>query len=246
MTDQLDISQLTIVDSPDPKAFAHTVDISRVVMSPDGFAFDANIPPSWMTHVPGWGDLDKGGTDPGNLLFTVWLGVPLNGQWYAAGFIQKFDFTPTGAPILAIAPDKGINNFQANWAYDGRWAPMNSYTPHVGDTIALMLTAGNARGAAAGGVKAERSQIVLIQIPDGGVGEFRVQSVQPPAPPAPPVDPAPVVPPVPPSDGLAAVLARLDRIEAAIGALKFPDYETHLPVHAYVSSLDIVLKPKVG
>lgn len=176
MNDMLDLNTVNIVDSPDFKSYKKTVDLTRVVMTSGGFQFESTMPPTWMTHVPGWGKDDPNGdpNDPGDLLYTVCIGAFIKGQWYLAGFIQKFDNSPTGAAIMSpSATDPDVIAWKKDWAYDNRWNPLNFWTPTAGDLIAVMLVAGNGRGASAGGIKPERSNIQVIQLPTNGIADFR-------------------------------------------------------------------------
>ena len=70
--------------------------------------------------------------------------------------------TEYGAPILPASCG------WSNWAYGGRWGPMASYNPQPGDQVGFFVTAGNARGD--GGVTSvrERSNVVLVTLPDSG------------------------------------------------------------------------------
>jgi hypothetical protein len=223
--DQLSLDDIAFVNqAADFRSYARTVDISRVVMSSQGFQFDADITPSWMTHVPGWGKDDPKGdpNDPGDLLYTICVGIHNEAGWWMSGFVQKYDFTPSGAPILAIDEKKQINNWQANWAYDARWSPMDVYAPKAGDTIALMLVAGNGR-AGAGGQNPQRSNVVLVTIPSNGIGDFRFGAVGESVPPVvSPPEPPPVV--IVPTDSteelLTSILQAVHRVEDKIDALK--------------------------
>jgi hypothetical protein len=138
--------------------------------------FDTYPPDSWDYHMPGWGDLDKGGTDPGNVRYTVWAVIEIDGQLHAAGFIQMWKGrTSTGAPPLS--------GWQ-NWAYDtGRWGKrmhkhrhpatvMVNYQPKPGDQFGLLVSAGNARGESGVTSVRERSNMVVFPLPEGDMGDF--------------------------------------------------------------------------
>ena len=117
------------------------------------FAFDAqNFWPDW-TSPTGFGPLQ----------YTVWAVIHNAGEWETSGFVQMWKGRPsTGAPIMPASC--GWNN----WAYGGRWGPMASYNPQAGDQVGFFVTAGNARGE--GGVTSvrERSNVVLVTLPDSG------------------------------------------------------------------------------
>jgi len=211
MEDMVPIGDIDFIGDINPLMFLKNVEVKGVEMLPTGISFAVEIPQGWVTHVPGWGFPDDSTApreDPGNLLFTVWAGFFIEDRWRASGFIQKFDMSAAGNNIMAIAPDKGINNWQANWAYDGRWGLLANHQPVAGEFMLLFLTAGNGRFSTNGGIKAERSNIVLVQIAEDGLGVFPFSSAPPvPLPPTPP-DPTVL------TKGEQAILGALDQLDS--------------------------------
>lgn len=145
----------------------------------------------------------------GGVQYTVWAVVEINGQWYASGYIQMWQGRPnTGSPPLKFGQD---------WAYDGRWGPPAGYMPNPGDRMGFFLSAGDARGV--GGVTSvrERTNVVVIGLPEGDMGNFDF-TAPPPTPvpipvpiptPTPTPTPVPVPVPQPPDSSLSAQIAAL-------------------------------------
>jgi hypothetical protein len=72
----------------------------------------------------------------------------------------------TGAPIIA---------HWNNWAYDGRWGPLDYHTgywPKVGEQMAFFVSAGNARGVTTVTSRRERTNVVVVPLPAGDNGSF--------------------------------------------------------------------------
>jgi len=179
MHDAIDLSTVTIHNAPaDIKDWPITVAIERLELKrPDGITIGAGIPLTWDYHVPGWGNPAAG--DDGNVLYTVWAIVKVNGQWHGSGFIQMWKGRPsTGAPILSE---------WRNWAYArDRWGEMVDYAPQVGDAIGILVSAGSARNEHSVTSVRERSNVVTIQLPATETGVFTFTSqgeaTPPPAP----------------------------------------------------------------
>src|SRR5262249_24912120 len=93
------------------------------------------------------------------------------GQWNAAGIIQMWRGRPsTGAPILT--------DFAKNWIYDSRWGPGWGHQPVVGEQMGLFVTAGNARGVGTVTSVRERSNVGLIALTAGDMGDFAFPSTR--------------------------------------------------------------------
>jgi len=184
--DAIDLSTVEIHNSPtDLATWPATVPITQLTMSPTaGLTFAADVPLSWDYHVPGWGNPTAG--DDGNILYTVWPIVQVDGRWHGSGIIQMWKRRPaTGAPILTE---------WRNWAYArDRWGAMVDYVPKVGDEIGFLLTAGNARNERGVTSKRERTNVVTVRLPAGDSGIFRFLTdgsggvSEPPPPPPPPL-----------------------------------------------------------
>ena len=161
--DQMDLSQAAVYNSPnDVASWPVTTAITELHMRPNGvypsgisLVFSAQQ--TWPDYLPpGWS---------GPLQFTVWAVVNVNGQWCTSGFIQMWrGRASTGAPILS--------DFATNWAYDGRWGPMNHYQPRVGEQMGFFVTAGDARGVGAVTSVRERSNVVVVNLPANDNGDF--------------------------------------------------------------------------
>ena len=192
IADAIDLATVQIHNSPrDLAEWTPTVAITQLTMHPGaGLSFLADVPLTWDYHIPGWGNPTAG--DDGNILYTVWALVQINGRWHGSGFIQMWKGRPsTGAPILTE---------WRNWAYArDRWGEMVDYVPKVGDEIGFVLSAGNARKERAVTSRRERSNVIAVRLPanDAGVFRFGEHAVAPPAssPASPPASPpAPEVP----------------------------------------------------
>ena len=187
--DMIDASSVRVVNSfPDAMSWPITVGITGIDLK-EG----RGVVPM-VKGLERWPDFRKPGWD-GDLRFTLWAGFKIDGQWFMSGFMQFWkDRRDTGAHPLEIDPAKGINQWQANWAYGG-WGPLDSYVPTQGTLMALMVTHGDARFAGQREL-AERSQIVTVPLNPTGSWAFLESDDQPQPQPA----PAPV--PGPPSDGM--------------------------------------------
>jgi hypothetical protein len=163
-----------------------------------GFSFQSTpdrcpndfIPPTPVNGVP-W---------RGPIKYTVFAGFNLGGQVHLGGFVQMWpDRKSTGAPVLTD------NNWQRNWAYDGRWGPLGGVIPQAGQTLYLLLVCGNGRtGQVPETAVRERSNLIAIPLPASGSGAWDFSI-------APPVVPPPVTPPVtPPSVDLSGLATKAD------------------------------------
>ena len=66
------------------------------------------------------------------------------------------------------------SEFALNWFYNPiRWAPMTFNQPAVGDLIGFFVTAGDTRGFNGHTKVQERSNVVLIPMPDDGGAFYR-------------------------------------------------------------------------
>lgn len=148
---------------PDVASWAVTTEITRIEMRDSsagdaaGLSFRFSARDSWPDYTPpGW---------DGPIQYTVWPVVNVGGRWYTSGIIQMWrDRTATGAPLLT--------DFAINWVYDGRWGPMEGHDPVVGEQMGFFVTAGNARGIGEVTSVRERSNVVVVQLPAGDVGDF--------------------------------------------------------------------------
>lgn len=166
MRDMVDVTSLVFHSSPDPKLFHPKVALKSITFDPTlGISYRIE-PDNWPDYLPpNW---------QGPIHCTLWAGFMVDNRPHVAGFIQfhRGDNPKiwTGAPILQ--KDIATNKLQwnVNWAFDNRWAPLNSYTPVAGNKMILFLTAGNARKGSAGFEPditsvAERTNIVVVDLP---------------------------------------------------------------------------------
>jgi hypothetical protein len=154
--DQMNLAEATVYNSPaDVASWPITTRITRLDMlgCNGGIAMTFAAQNTWPNYTPpGW---------DGPLQYTVWAVANVNGHWNTSGFIQFWRGREnTGAPILPLSC-----GFPVNWAYDGRWGPMNGYRPSVGERMGFFVTAGDARNV--GGVTSlrERSNVVVVDLP---------------------------------------------------------------------------------
>lgn len=191
MEDMVPFNQVEWVGVPRGfESYTKVSDITAIHMRPGhnnglSFEFDrSQFPPAF--RPVGW---------DGNLQYTVCGGFFINGRWIASGFIQMWEDRPsTGAPILAQWGD---------WAYDrNRWGDLAGYRPKAGDKMLLMIAAGNARNGSQGDgaytLVPHRTNIVLVDLPEGDFGDFSFSGAVTPPVPTEPKDPN--FPPSPPVD----------------------------------------------
>ena len=159
--DQMNLGLATVYNSPrDVASWPITTRITRLEMvgCNGGLAMTFDAQNTWPDYTPpGW---------DGPLQYTVWAVVNVNGQWTTAGYIQFWRGREnTGAPILPLSC-----GFPVNWAYDGRWGPMNGYRPSVGEAMGFFVTAGDGRNTDGVTSLRERSNVVVVPLPpDYGV-----------------------------------------------------------------------------
>lgn len=161
--DAMNLNLASVYNSPpDIASWPATGTITNLTMSNStGLSFQFSTQNSWPDVIP------PGFTGP--LEYTVWAVVNVGGSWNTSGFIQMWrGRASTGAPILA--------EFAINWAYDGRWGPMNHYQPSAGEQMGFFLSAGNARGQTTVSSVRERTNVVLVSLPAGDSGVFSFSS----------------------------------------------------------------------
>ncbi len=194
--DQIDPSSIRVVNSfGNFPIWEHTVNILSVELRPGrGVVVNCSDTSNWPDY-----HLDN---DPaaGLARYTLCAGFQINGQWVMSGFFEYWAHegrirTDSGAHPLEIAPDKGINQWQANWVYSNSWSPLSEHVPVPGEPMAIMLVAGDARMSKTR-TKNERSQIVTVPLQLDGIWTFGIEDPIPVPEPVP--EPVPVpLPPVP-------------------------------------------------
>jgi hypothetical protein len=115
------------------------------------------------TRQEAWPDVRPPGWD-GPLLYTLWIVLKINGQWYTSGCIQYWrGLWENGGPVA---------QYGQNWYYDpARWGPMAGYQPSPGEQVGFFITAGDARNNGVSILK-ERSNVVVVPFPSGGGQRF--------------------------------------------------------------------------
>lgn len=196
--DAIDLRSALVVNSPRTIAdWRVTRTITQIEMRPTSagpdlkglsFTFDPPLPDSWK-----WSSNPANPAD--NFQYTVWPVVGIEGRWVTSGIINMWKGkVATGGPLL--------EDFAKNWVYDSRWGPMAHHQPSVGEAMGFFVSAGNARGvderSPGGGVTSvrERSNVVLIHVPENDTGVFTFAESAPPAETEPEPPPVVVTPPV--------------------------------------------------
>jgi hypothetical protein len=149
--------QATILDSPDNFAFfAETAKITTLVMGPTGISVDFT-----KKHGPDrWPDIYPPGFD-GPIQYCLGMAWKIDGHWYASAPIEMWNERPEGG-----GPP---GEYALNWFYNpARWAPMTFHQPQPGETIGFFVVAGDVRGFNSNQKYQERSNVVLVPMPDGG------------------------------------------------------------------------------
>jgi hypothetical protein len=124
---------------------------------PSGAHVESTKQNSWPDVVPpGWS---------GNLQYTLWIVLNINGQWRASGCIEYWrGLYENGGPVT---------NYAQDWYYDPiRWGPMAGHQPAPGEQVGFFITAGDARNNGPYAVK-ERSNVVIVSFPNSGGQSFR-------------------------------------------------------------------------
>lgn len=157
-TDMINLNTVIVENSPpDIATWAQTATITRIDWQSTGVFVD-------FTKRDGagrWPDVIPAGFT-GPIEYTLWLFLKIGGQWYGSGVIQFWNgLDRNGGPPSGVA---------INWFYDSRWGPMQGYQPAPGESVGMMVSAGNARGETGVSSVKERSQVVLIPFPtDAGL-----------------------------------------------------------------------------
>src|SRR3954451_16304446 len=151
------LQQATILDSPDNFAFfTETAKITTLVMGPSGINVDftkKNGPDRWPDITPpGFA---------GQIQYCLGMAWKIDGRWYASAPIEMWnDRLEGGGPP---------QDYALNWFYNpSRWAPMTVHEPSPGGTIGFFVGAGDVRGFNSNQKYQERSNVVMVPMPDGG------------------------------------------------------------------------------
>ena len=155
------LQQATILDSPDNFAFfTETAKITTLVMGPSGINVDFT-----KKHGPDrWPDILPPGFS-GYIQYCLGMAWKIDGRWYASAPIEMWNDRPEGG-----GPPQ---DYALNWFYNpARWAPMTFHQPAPGETIGFFVVAGDTRGFNSNQKYQERSNVVMIPMPDSGGATF--------------------------------------------------------------------------
>ncbi len=164
LTHGFDLSTATVYNSPaDIASWPATGTISAVSMFPGVGVYvtcsKVSAPNSAPPPLPGLWPQPSTGESAG-IQYTLWMVVKISGTWYTSGFILMWVGRPgTGSQPIG-------NEFATLWAYDTRWGAMNGYSPAPGTQVGFFLSAGAARGFTDVNTVRERSEVVLLNLPD--------------------------------------------------------------------------------
>src|SRR3954471_1931243 len=151
------IQQATILDSPDNFAFfTETAKITTLIMGPSGI----NVDFTKKNGSDRWPDIFPRGFS-GPIQYCLGMAWNIDGHWYASAPIEMWnDRAEGGGP-----PD----DYALNWFYNpARWSPMTFHQPSPGETIGFFVVAGDVRGFNSNQKFQERSNVVMVPMPDGG------------------------------------------------------------------------------
>ncbi len=180
MSDVIDVSRITILNSPDVRAWPVTTRLTRLELRTTGVHVEFDKQATWP-DVP----FDRPG-EP--LQYTLWLLLQIAGAWYASGILQFWRGLEASGGDVTFE-----NQIARNWVYDARWGPMKGHQPSAGELVGFMVSAGNARGVDQHLV-AERSTVVVVAFPGSTPVVYppfvweEDAPAPPPPPPPPPVD----------------------------------------------------------
>jgi len=151
------LQQATILDSPDNFAFfTETAKITTLVMGPSGI----NVDFTKKNGSDRWPDIFPPGFS-GPIQYCLGMAWNIDGHWYASAPIEMWnDRLEGGGPP---------QDYALNWFYNPqRWAPMTFHQPSPGETIGFFVVAGDVRGFNSNQKYQERSNVVMVPMPDGG------------------------------------------------------------------------------
>lgn len=232
VTDAIDLSTVQIHNSHDVRGWPITATLSQLQFRPTG----VHVEHSKRNGDGCWPNFRPAGWD-GDLQYTLWIFLNLNGQWHGCGGIQFWQSCDQNGG----APEK----FAQDWYYDvNRWGPMTGHQPVPGERVGFMVSAGDSRGEGMHPVS-ERSQVIAIGFPNSGdVWDLPVVVDPPvPEPPAPiPDPPTPIPVPSPPTpslppNSLATILTGILSAFQSINA-KLDRCATHADVVALQAELE--------
>lgn len=207
------------VNGVDITDWPETAAITSIDFLPNDFIIrhnKENGPGRWPdVHIPGWGN---GADDPGNIQWTLWVVISVNGRWLTTGCLEFWNGrNNVHGPFSNAAKD---------WYYQA--GDMAGRQPQAGERVGFIVTAGDHRLKDISIVR-ERSKVAWITVPANDTGTFLFQiepepkpepepqpEPPPPPPPPPPPDPQPQPPPQPtpvPKELMIVLLQLLEVME---------------------------------
>lgn len=155
--DSIPVGSITVVNSPPLAPMLSTAVMTRLQIDQTGFAPEFTTQATWPNVTPpGWS---------GPLEFTLWMVVQIAGVWYGSGVVQFWrGLTVSGGPPQYVGAPNPVSG-SPDWFYSAAWGVMQNYQPTVGETVGMLVTAGNQRQGANDHTVAERSNIVTILYP---------------------------------------------------------------------------------
>src|ERR1700730_16906280 len=158
--DMIDPSTIRIVDAPDFRGWKVAGRFSSIVVQPDGNTF--HVDGQSCDHFnPCWPIVTS---QVGQLQFTIWLFLQINGQWVGSAFFEGINDYHITAGTTGTLP--GLLGLDVNWYYSTRWAPMTGHIIREGETIGFMFGGGDNRDSH-GPNSGIRSNIVTAQATAG-------------------------------------------------------------------------------
>jgi hypothetical protein len=208
--DAIALEDIAFSHCPDVTAWPITTRITRVDFEPRDFRIEFTKhagPDRWPdATTPKW---------DGPLQYTIFAIIKVDGQWRSTGCIQLWQSRPgVGGPFSNGAKD---------WWF--RTDAMAGHQPAPGEQVGFFVAAGDCRLRTEPTSVLERSNIVLVAVPENDHGSFYFNEDLPAPPPLP--EPLPLPLPLPtPNDFAGRVLALLTRIadaqEALLAAVRNP------------------------
>jgi hypothetical protein len=197
MTDAINLSGVTVHNSPNPALWPVTTALTRLEVRTGGVyvEFTKKDGPDRWPDVPIFHPDGSPWTNPdgsqGTIQYTFWLGMRESDGWHIAGLMEFwYGLDVNGGDITKPAPDAPDHmQIPKNWTYD--CGPM-ARQPAPGEMVAVFVTAGSARKKDQAIVR-ERSEVVLIAFPWSSPATYDIglPDVPPVVTDPPPADPPP-------------------------------------------------------
>jgi hypothetical protein len=152
--ENFELSNVTIVGSPDVRGFAITSRITSLAFRSGGVRVEHTRRGQWPPLVTA--------SDGTTQEFTLWVFFNIGGRWFGSGGSR---WRP-GQTETALARPSAIGTA---WFPDpSKWGLMANHLPRPGELVGFMIVAGSTRSDANVAV-AERSPVVLVPLPQDGI-----------------------------------------------------------------------------